>query len=163
MSDKKELAFEKKRIAKETEYEYELSAIAKKFLPTEKNRLVFKTMKKIFGIDPMMGIDVDMYKRGGFKQLRSKTEFAKWGRKIAVERGIPAYNRAVGIPLGQRALEPYIISGTDIIVDYDDLHHVNNAAIQQMLDDVKRTVILNLDIPHQVLQVRAGKEITPKL
>jgi methyl-coenzyme M reductase alpha subunit len=162
MSNKKELAFEKKRIAKETEYEYELSAIAKKFLPTEKNRLLFKTMKKIFGMDPMTGVDAAMYKRGGYKQLKSKREFAKVGRQIALERGIPAYNRAVGIPLGQRALEPYLISGTDILVDYDDLHHVNNAAIQQMLDDIKRTVVLNLDIPHQVLQVRAGKEITPE-
>ena len=129
MTEKKELAFDKKRIAKESEYAYELSAIAKKFLPTEKDRLLFKTLKKIFGVDPMLGIDVSMYKRGGFHQLKSKQEFAEWGKKVARDRQIPSYNRAVGLPIGQRALEPYIISGTDIIVDYDDLHHINNAAI----------------------------------
>lgn len=156
------MAFEKKKVAKESEYKYELSKIARKFLPIEKERTLYKTMKKIFGVDPLLGIDVEMYKRGGYRQYGRKREFVEWGRKIAVERGIPSYNRALGIPLGQRALEPYLISGTDVIVDYDDLHHVNNVAIQQLLDDVKRTVILNLDIPHRVLQVRAGKEVTPE-
>ncbi|MHA1298650.1 MAG: coenzyme-B sulfoethylthiotransferase subunit alpha [Candidatus Helarchaeota archaeon] len=158
----KELAFKKNEVAGESRYKYELSDIAKKFLPIEKERLIYKTMKKIFNMDPMSTVDPKMYHRGGFRQLNSKKQFAELGKQIAKERGIPSYSRAVGIPLGQRALEPYLISGTDTIVDYDDLHHVNNAAIQQMLDDIKRTVILNLDLPHQVLQVRAGKEITPE-
>ncbi|MHA1650982.1 MAG: coenzyme-B sulfoethylthiotransferase subunit alpha [Candidatus Helarchaeota archaeon] len=150
------------RRAKESEYTYELGKLVQKFLPTEKERLIYKTMQKTFGLHPMSNVDPLMYKRGGFHQKRRKEEFFEWGRKIARERGIPSYNRAVGIPLGQRALEPYIISGTDVIVDYDDLHHVNNAAMQQMLDDIKRTVIINLDTTHRVLQVRAGKEITPE-
>ncbi|MFX0132577.1 MAG: methyl-coenzyme M reductase subunit alpha [Candidatus Hodarchaeota archaeon] len=158
----KDLAFKKDEVAGESRYKYELSEIAKKFLPIEKERLIYKTMKKIFDIDPMSIVDPKMYHRGGYRQLNSKKKFTQLGKQIAKERGIPAYSRSVGIPLGQRALEPYVISGTETIVDYDDLHHVNNAAIQQMLDDVKRTVILNLDLPHQVLQVRAGKEITPE-
>jgi len=162
LSKKKDLAFGKKRIAKETEYKYNLSKLAQKFLPNEEERVIYKTMEKIYGLHPLSSIDPLMYRRGGIRQSSRKKEFSEWGKKIAKERGIPAYNRAVGIPLGQRALEPYIISGTDVIVDYDDLHHVNNAAIQQLLDDIKRTVILNLDIPHRVLQVRAGKEITPE-
>jgi methyl-coenzyme M reductase alpha subunit len=153
---------DKDRRAKESEYTYELGKLVEKFLPTEKERLIYKTMEKTFGLHPMSNVDPLMYKRGGYHQKQRKEEFAEWGKKIAIERGIPSYNRAVGIPLGQRALEPYIISGTDVIVDYDDLHHVNNAAIQQMLDDIKRTVIINLDMTHRVLQVRAGKEITPE-
>jgi len=153
---------EKDRRAKESEYTYELGKLVEKFLPTEKERLIYKSMEKTFGSHPMSNVDPLMYKRHGFHQKQRKEEFAEWGKKIAIERGIPSYNRAVGIPLGQRALEPYIISGTDVIVDYDDLHHVNNAAIQQMLDDIKRTVIINLDMTHRVLQVRAGKEITPE-
>lgn len=159
---KKNLAFKKEEVAGESRYKYELSEVAKKFLPIEKERLIYKTMKKIFNIDPMSTIDPIMYHRGGYRQLKSKQNYVELGKQIAKERGIPSYSRAVGIPLGQRALEPYIISGTDTIVDYDDLHHINNAAMQQMLDDIKRTVILNLDLPHQVLQVRAGKEITPE-
>lgn len=153
---------EKDRRAKESEYTYELGKLVEKFLPTEKERLIYKSMEKTFGLHPMSNVDPLMYKRHGYHQKARKEEFAEWGKKIAVERGIPSYNRAVGIPLGQRALEPYIISGTDVIVDYDDLHQVNNAAIQQMLDDIKRTVIINLDMTHRVLQVRAGKEITPE-
>jgi methyl-coenzyme M reductase alpha subunit len=152
----------KERTLRDIEYGYDLYDISKKFLETEKQREVYKTMKKVFGVDPMLGTDVSMYRRGGFKQSKRKQEFMKLAHEIAVERGIPTYNRALGIPLGQRALEPYLISGTDTFVDFDDLQHVNNAAIQQMVDDIKRTVILNLDIPHRVLQVRAGKEITPE-
>ncbi len=157
MSNKKS-----ERTLRDIEYGYDLFSLSKKFIETEKQREVYKTMKKMFGVDPLLGTDTQMYRRGGFRQSKRKKEFMKMAHQIAVERGLPMYNRAVGIPLGQRALEPYLISGTDTLVDFDDLHHVNNAAIQQMVDDIKRTVILNLDIPHRVLQVRAGKEITPE-
>lgn len=150
------------RTLRDIEYGYDLFNISKKFLATEKQRGIYHTMRKVFGVDPLLGTDEQMYRRGGFRQSKRKAEFMKMAHQIAVERGIPIYNRAVGIPLGQRALEPYLISGTDTFVDFDDIHHVNNTAIQQMVDDIKRTVILNLDIPHKVLQVRAGKEITPE-
>ena len=119
-------------------------------------------MKQVFDADPMDTVDQMMYKRGGFRQSPKKKQYAELGKQIAIERGIPSYNRAMGIPLGQRALEPYLISGTDVMVDYNDLHHLNNCAIQQMVDDIKRTVILNLDVPHKVLMIRAGKEVSPE-
>lgn len=150
------------RTIKEVEYSYDLFNIAKRFLPQEKERVIYKIMERVFGANPMDGVDTMMYKRGGYRQSVRKKEFVEMGKQIAIERGIPAYNRAMGIPLGQRALEPYIISGTDIVVDYNDLQHLNNTAIQQMVDDIKRTVILNLDIPHKVLMVRSGKEVTPE-
>ena len=44
---------------------------------------------------------------------------------------------------------PYEVSGTDIFVEGDDLHFVNNAAMQQAWDDIRRTVISGLDTAHQ--------------
>ncbi|MDY6965803.1 MAG: methyl-coenzyme M reductase subunit alpha, partial [Halobacteriota archaeon] len=38
----------------------------------------------------------------------------------------------------------------------------NNAAMHQMLDDIKRTVIINLDVAHRTIQLRLGKEISPE-
>jgi methyl-coenzyme M reductase alpha subunit len=152
----------KDKIIREVEYDYDLFDVTRKFIPIEKERQIYKVMKKVFGADPLDKIDHMMYKRGGYRQQKRKKEYADAGRQIAIERGIPSYNRAMGIPLGQRALEPYLISGTDVMVDFNDLQHVNNCAIQQMADDIKRTVILNLDVPHGVLTMRAGKEVTPE-
>ncbi|KPV61791.1 MAG: Methyl-coenzyme M reductase I subunit alpha [Candidatus Bathyarchaeota archaeon BA2] len=148
--------------ARERDYVRELYAVSKKFLPTERRRAIYSRLEKQFGADPLSLVDSEMYKRGGYRQSKRKQEFVKSGRQIAIERGIPAYNRAVGIPLGQRILEPYVITGTDITVEQDDTHHVNNPAIQQMVDDIKRTTIVNIDIAHRMLQVRAGKEVTPE-
>lgn len=148
--------------AKEREYVRELIAVARKFLPIEKERILYSGLSKMFGADPLNIQDPKIYKRGGFRQSRRKQEFVEAGKQIAIERGLPGYNRALGIPLGQRLLEPYLISGTDIIVEQDDTHHVNNAALQQMLDDIKRTVIVNLGIAHRMLQIRAGKEVSPE-
>ncbi len=44
----------------------------------------------------------------------------------------------------------------------DDLHFVNNAAMQQFWDDIRRTVIVSMDLAHQTLQKRLGKEVTPE-
>nr|ALK27810.1 methyl-coenzyme M reductase subunit alpha [uncultured archaeon] len=161
---KREKIFEEKAEieAKEREYVRELFAVAERFLSVERERRLYSSLGKVFGAEPLELKDPKMYKRGGYRQVGRKREFVKLGRQVAIERGIPAYNRAVGIPLGQRQLEPYLISGTDIIVDQDDTHHVNNPAIQQMVDDIKRTTIINLDIAHRLLQVRAGKEVTPE-
>ncbi len=68
----------------------------------------------------------------------------------------------VGAPLGQRAITPYTISGTDIVAEPDDLHYVNNAAMQQMWDDIRRTCIVGLDMAHETLEKRLGKEVTPE-
>lgn len=56
----------------------------------------------------------------------------------------------------------YRVSGTDAYVEGDDLHFVNNAAIQQMVDDIKRTVIVGMDTAHAVLEKRLGVEVTPE-
>jgi len=64
--------------------------------------------------------------------------------------------------MGQRVLMPYRISNTDVYVEGDDLHFVNNAAMQQMWHDIRRTVIVGLDSAHTVLQKRLGKEVTPE-
>ncbi|WP_342772115.1 hypothetical protein, partial [Methanoculleus sp. UBA374] len=34
--------------------------------------------------------------------------------------------------------------------------------MQQMWDDIRRTVIVNMDLAHQTLQKRLGKEVTPE-
>ncbi|MEN6518872.1 MAG: coenzyme-B sulfoethylthiotransferase subunit alpha, partial [Methanospirillum sp.] len=67
-----------------------------------------------------------------------------------------------GIPLGQRQLMTYEVSGTGTFVEGDDLHFVNNAAMQQMWDDIRRTIIVGMDLAHQTLQKRLGKEVTPE-
>ena len=102
------------------------------------------------------------YDLGGWKQSERKTEFVNAGKEIAEKRGIPMYNPDVGTPLGQRVLMPYQVSGTDTFVEGDDLHFVNNAAIQQMWDDIRRTVIVGLNTAHNVIEKRLGKEVTPE-
>ena len=102
------------------------------------------------------------YNLGGWKQSESKTEFVKEGEEIAKKRGIPMYNPDVGSPLGQRALMSYQLSTTDTFVEGDDLHFINNAAIQQAWDDIRRTVIVGLNTAHTVLEKRLGMEVTPE-
>ena len=65
-------------------------------------------------------------------------------------------------PLGQRVLMPYQLSHTDIYAEADDLHFVNNAAMQQAWDDIRRTVVSGLDTAHTVIEKRLGKEVTPE-
>ena len=102
------------------------------------------------------------YDLGGWKQSERKTEFVKAGKEIAEKRGIPMYNPDVGTPLGQRVLMPYQVSTTDTYVEGDDLHFVNNAAMQQFWDDIRRTVIVGLNTAHNVIEKRLGKEVTPE-
>ncbi|NMC76739.1 MAG: coenzyme-B sulfoethylthiotransferase subunit alpha [Candidatus Methanofastidiosa archaeon] len=102
------------------------------------------------------------YVYGGYKQNKRKVEFHDAGQQIAKERGIPGYNPSVGMPQGQRVLMPYQLSHTDIIANMDDLHFVNNAAMQQAWDDMRRTILVGLDSPHNILEKRLGKEVTPE-
>jgi methyl-coenzyme M reductase alpha subunit len=84
-------------------------------------------------------------------------------KKLTAERGgLPGYNPDIGVPLGQRQLMSYKISGTDTYVEGDDLHFVNNSAIQQLSDDIKRTIIVGMDTAHAVLERRLGVEVTPE-
>jgi len=105
------------------------------------------------------------YVYGGIAQKGGmrKREFIEDAKKIVEGRvsGTPAYNPDVGMPQGQRFLMPYMLNHTDIMVNHDDLHWVNNAAMQQIWDDMRRTTILGLDDAHAILETRLGKEVTP--
>ncbi len=100
---------------------------------------------------------------GGWKQSVRKREFVEDAKKV-VDRRVnktPAYNPDVGMPQGQRLLMSYMLNHTDIFVHHDDLHFVNNAAMQQCWDDMRRTILLGLDDAHRLLETRLGKEVTP--
>lgn len=105
------------------------------------------------------------YLRLGYQQNPRKVEMAKCGAAITKKRGLQAYDpklHLAGIPMGQRQLTPYTISGTDIVCDGDDLHFVNNAAMQQEWDDIRRSCVVGLDLAHEILEKRLGKEVTPE-
>ena len=124
-------------------------------------KLFIKALKKAFEEDPA-DKTTSYYKFGGWRQSERKTEFVAAGKEVAKKRGIPQYDPDVGTPLGQRVLMPYQVSTTDTFVEGDDLHFVNNAAMQQFWDDIRRTVIVGLDSAHNVIEKRLGKEVTPE-
>ncbi|NLO29621.1 MAG: coenzyme-B sulfoethylthiotransferase subunit alpha, partial [Methanosarcina mazei] len=121
-----------------------------------------------YGSNQQTGGDItgktEKFLRLGPEQDARKAEMIKAGKEIAEKRGIAFYNPMMhsGAPLGQRAITPYTISGTDIVAEPDDLHYVNNAAMQQMWDDIRRTCIVGLDMAHETLEKRLGKEVTPE-
>jgi methyl-coenzyme M reductase alpha subunit len=127
-------------------------------------KLFLKAMKEKFGADPTAMSTV--YERKGLEQSARKMEFVKAGQIAAMDRGISMYDpkrcHCGGIPLGQRQLTTYEVSTTGVFVDGDDCHFVNNAAMQQMWDDIRRTIIVGLDLAHNTLQKRLGKEISPE-
>ncbi|MDO5835086.1 MAG: coenzyme-B sulfoethylthiotransferase subunit alpha [Methanobacterium sp.] len=124
-------------------------------------KLFLKALQSKFDEDPKQN-HTDFYCFGGWKQSPRKREFDEYAKKVEKERGIPFYNPDIGVPLGQRKLMAYKVSGTDTYVEGDDLHFCNNAAIQQLLDDIKRTIIVGMDTAHSVLQKRLGVEVTPE-
>ena len=141
-----------------------------------KKKLFIKALDKKFAVEKKLlgtkGITEDNlqgqktgYLRLGPEQNARKREFMEYSAKLAGKRGISFYNpyvHAGGIPLGQRQLVPYKLSGTEYVVEGDDLHFVNNPAIQQLWDDIRRTIVVGLDMAHEVLQKRLGKEVTPE-
>ncbi len=120
-----------------------------------------EALKKKFEEDPT-DKNTTFYHFGGWKQSERKREFVEAGKQVAKKRGIPQYDPDVGTPLGQRVLMPYQVSTTDTFVEGDDLHFVNNAAIQQMWDDIRRTVVVGLNTAHTVIEKRLGKEVSPE-
>jgi methyl-coenzyme M reductase alpha subunit len=150
------------KVADELTYRYDPMKLQRQFMASEKKRELYSSLEKMFDAAPMDAVDHQAYKHGGVQQSKTKQDYVEWGKRIAIERGIPSYNREMGIPLGQRYIEPVLISGTEIMIDHDDLNFYNNPAIHQMIDDVKRTVIVGLDVPHRVIQLRLGKEISPE-
>jgi len=127
-------------------------------------KLFLKAMKEKFAEDPQAMSTV--FTREGLKQSPRKVEFIKAGQKASMDRGISMYDpvrcHCGGIPLGQRQLMTYEVSTTGVFVEGDDLHFVNNSAMQQMWDDIRRTIIVGLDLAHGTLQKRLGKEVTPE-
>jgi len=148
--------------SREKDYVRELYRASEKFIDVEKGREIYQTMREIWGAEPLSGVDEKMYHRGGYKQSNRKREFVDAGKQVAIKRGLPSYSRAVGLPVGQRMLEPMPVGKWGITIEQDDSHHMNNTAIQQLNDDIKRTVIMNLDLAHRMLQVRVGREVTPE-
>ena len=124
-------------------------------------KLFLKALKSKFDEDPKQN-HTNFYCYGGWKQSPRKKEFDEYAKKVEKERGIPFYNPDIGVPLGQRKLMAYKVSGTDTYVEGDDLHFCNNAAIQQLNDDIKRTIIVGMDTAHSVLEKRLGVEVTPE-
>lgn len=128
-------------------------------------KLFLKAMKEKFAGQDPSSLNTT-FPRKGLEQSERKREFMKEGKKVEMERGISQYDpkrcHLGGIPLGQRQLMSYEVSGTGTFVEGDDLHFVNNAAMQQMWDDIRRTIIVGMDLAHQTLQKRLGKEVTPE-
>jgi len=125
------------------------------------DKMFIKALKEKFEEAPEEK-STTFYKFGGWKQSERKREFVEAGKEVAAKRGIPQYDPDVGTPLGQRVLMPYQVSTTDTFVEGDDLHFVNNAAMQQFWDDIRRTVIVGLNTAHNVIEKRLGKEVTPE-
>ena len=128
-------------------------------------KLFIKALNKKFGKDFDLASQKVEYKRLGPEQNARKREFMEYAKKLEGKRGMTGYNpyvHAGGIPMGQRQLVPYKLSGTEYVVEGDDLHFVNNPAMQQFWDDIRRTIVVGLDMAHEVLQKRLGKEVTPE-
>ncbi|MCK8517975.1 coenzyme-B sulfoethylthiotransferase subunit alpha [Methanoculleus sp. 7T] len=129
-------------------------------------KMFLKALKEKFQGQDVQSDTAEYYKFNGIRQSPRKMEFMKASRAIEMDRGISMYDperaHLGGIPMGQRQLMTYEVSGTGVFVEGDDLHFVNNAAMQQMWDDIRRTVIVNMDLAHQTLQKRLGKEVTPE-
>ena len=129
-------------------------------------KLFLDSLKEKFqGQDPEAE-KTTFYRFGGLAQSPRKQEFIKASKAVEMARGISMYEpvrcHLGGIPLGQRQLMTYQVSQSGVFVEGDDLHFVNNAAMQQFWDDIRRTVIVGMDLAHQTLQKRLGKEVTPE-
>ena len=123
-------------------------------------------LKEKFSNQDVESQKTEFYHFNGVRQSPRKREFMAESDKIVAKRGISMYDpehcHLNGIPMGQRQLMTYEVSGTGTFVEGDDLHFVNNSAMQQMSDEIKRTIIVSMDIAHNTLQKRLGKEVTPQ-
>ncbi|MGL4669383.1 MAG: coenzyme-B sulfoethylthiotransferase subunit alpha [Methanobacteriaceae archaeon] len=126
------------------------------------NKKFMAALEKKFKESPEDKTTGSFYSDEEWRQSPRKNEFYEAGKEIAEKRGIPQYNPDIGSPLGQRVLMPYQVSTTETFVEGDDFHFVNNAAIQQMWDDIRRTVLVGLNTAHNVLEKRLGIEVTPE-
>ena len=79
-------------------------------------KLFLKALKEKFAEDPQS--EKTVFAREGLKQSARKKEFIESGKKMEMARGISMYDpvrcHLGGIPLGQRQLMTYEVSGTPI-------------------------------------------------
>ena len=126
-----------------------------------------KALKEKFSGQDVESQKTSFYCFDGVHQSPRKREFIKINEEIVNKRGISMYDpdhcHLGGIPMGQRQLMTYEVSGSGTFVEGDDLHFINNSAMQQMWDDIRRTVIVGMDMAHNTLQKRLGKEVTPEI
>ena len=130
--------------------------------------------------------ETEFYKFNGVLQSKRKSEAWEAAKRITKERGIVNYNPDLhlkGVQMGQKVLQTYRITGldrewaggedtpahkgwkpgTDIIgLEGDDLNYENNPAMQQCYDDMRRTCINGLNLAHETIERRFGKEVTPE-
>ncbi|HJK77702.1 MAG TPA: coenzyme-B sulfoethylthiotransferase subunit alpha [Methanocorpusculum sp.] len=129
-------------------------------------KLFLNALKEKFPKQDIESTTTEFYRFDGVHQSARKREFLAENDKIVTKRGISMYDpdhcHLAGVPMGQRQLMTYEVSGTGTFVEGDDLHFVNNAAMQQFWDDIRRTVIVSMDMAHQTLTKRLGKEVTPE-
>lgn len=129
-------------------------------------KLFLDALKEKFQGEDPESVKTTFYNFDGVKQSPRKREFMEESKKVEMKRGISMYDpehcHLGGLPMGQRQLMTYQVSQTDVFVEGDDLHFVNNAAMQQFWDDIRRTVIVGMDLAHATLQKRLGKEVTPE-
>ncbi|MDY6864564.1 MAG: methyl-coenzyme M reductase subunit alpha [Halobacteriota archaeon] len=129
---------------------------------------MIKDIQSMYNLEKLSDISkktTTFYEFGGWRQSKAKTEFVRSAHEIAKERGMPGYQgdrEDLGVPLGQRYLAPLKLVGVDAYGEIDDFHDINNAAIQQACDDIKRTSIVSLDMAHRVLEQRIGVTVTPE-
>jgi len=128
-------------------------------------KLFLKALKEKFSGD-VKDTKTSFYNFDNLNQSPRKKEFIAASKKVEAERGMAMYDpyrcHLGGLPMGQRQLMTYEVSGTGTFVEGDDLHFVNNPAMQQFWDDIRRTVIVSMDLAHNTLQKRLGKEVTPE-
>ena len=129
-------------------------------------KLFLDSLKEKFQGEDPESVKTTFYNFNGLEQSPRKREFMKAAADVEKARGISMYdpNRCHlgGLPMGQRQLMTYQVSQSGVFVEGDDLHFVNNAAMQQFWDDIRRTVVVGMDLAHQTLQKRLGKEVTPE-
>jgi len=129
-------------------------------------KLFLDSLKTKFQGEDPESVKTTFYNFNGLEQSPRKREFMKAAADVEKARGISMYdpNRCHlgGLPMGQRQLMTYQVSQSGVFVEGDDLHFVNNAAMQQFWDDIRRTVVVGMDLAHQTLQKRLGKEVTPE-
>jgi methyl-coenzyme M reductase alpha subunit len=86
-------------------------------------KLFLKSLKEKFRGQDVESDTAEYYSFDGIRQSPRKMEFLKASRAIEMDRGITMYDperaHLGGIPLGQRQLMTYEVSGTGVCLKYN--------------------------------------------